>query len=215
MEKIDQNYCPITLVISELIEAKQERAYEAWVKGINGDARRFDGFLGVEVIRPREQDHLEYVVIIKFATYAQLRTWMMSPTYRDWMDKSYVLVAARSQQQLPNGLELWFTLPGKRLSHLPYYKKVVLGVLAVYPLILLSDLLLGPLIGGLTPLLGLLISVIFVSALLTYPVMPWLTKGLGFWLTPKVKPNVNFDVNGFIEQSGCTESNYGNSQRRN
>ncbi|PSN11398.1 antibiotic biosynthesis monooxygenase, partial [filamentous cyanobacterium CCT1] len=65
------------------------------------------------------------------------------------------------------------------------YKQVVLGVLAVYPLILLANTLLGPLLVGLPPLLALLISVIFVSALLTYPVLPWLSKGLGFWLYPK------------------------------
>ncbi|MBE9112840.1 antibiotic biosynthesis monooxygenase, partial [Nodosilinea sp. LEGE 07298] len=69
----------------------------------------------------------------------------------------------------------------------PYYKQVVLGVLAVYPLILLANGLLGPLLIGLPPLLALFISVIFVSALLTYPIMPWLSKGLAFWLYPKAQ----------------------------
>jgi antibiotic biosynthesis monooxygenase (ABM) superfamily enzyme len=54
----------------------------------------------------------------------------------------------------------------------------------VYPLILLSNLLLSPLLKELPALLGLLISVIFISALLTYPVMPYLTKMLTFWLYP-------------------------------
>jgi antibiotic biosynthesis monooxygenase (ABM) superfamily enzyme len=189
MEEIQQHSAPITLVISEVVEPSQVAAYEAWTKGINRDASRFDGFVGVEVIRPRDHGHPEYVVIIRFETYNHLRDWMMSPIYRDWMDKSYGLIAARSQQQMPSGLELWFTLPklrsGMRSPHPPYYKKVVLGVLAVYPLILLSNQLLGPLLAGLPPLLALFISVVFVSALLTYPVMPWLSAALGFWLYPK------------------------------
>lgn len=74
---------------------------------------------------------------------------------------------------------------GAPLPPPPYSKQVVLGVLAVYPLILLANALLGLLLGGLPPLLGLFILVVFVSALLTYPVMPWLSKGLGFWLYPK------------------------------
>jgi uncharacterized protein len=191
MEEIQQQSSSVTLVISEVVEPSKVSAYEAWTKGINHDARQFEGFLGVEVIRPREHNHPEYVVIVKFKTYNDLRNWMMSPTYRHWMNQSYGLISARSEQQLPSGLELWITLPqfrSERRSSLPsppYYKKVILGVLAVYPLILLADWLLEPLLTGLPPLLALLISVIFVSALLTYPVMPWLSKGLGFWLYPK------------------------------
>ncbi len=189
MEAIQSQSGPITVVISEVVDPQQVPAYEAWTKGINQAASQFDGFLGVEVIRPRDHDHPEYVVIVKFATYDHLRDWLISPIYREWLDKSYGLIATRSQQHLPHGLELWFTLPKVRselrISHPPYYKKVILGVLAVYPLILLSNQLLGPLLEGLPPLLAMLISVTFVSALLTYPVMPWLSKGLSFWLYPK------------------------------
>jgi hypothetical protein len=193
MEETQPQSGPITLVISEVVDPSKLAAYEAWTKGINHDARQFEGFLGVEVIRPRDHDHPEYVVIVKFDTYDHLRRWLISPTYRDWMDQSDGLIAARSQQHLPNGLELWFTLPqarsrgGAPLPPPPYYKQVVLGVLAVYPLILLANVVLGPLLGGLPSLLSLFISVIFVSALLTYPVMPWLSKGLGFWLYPKTR----------------------------
>ncbi len=186
MDEIQPPSGPITLVISEVVDPSQVPAYEAWTAGINHDARQFEGFLGVEVIRPRDHHHPEYVVMVKFDTYDHLRDWIISPTYRAWMDKSYGLIATRSQQQLPSGLELWFTLPQAQsgLPSPPYYKQVVLGVLAVYPLILLANLLLGPLLAGLPSLLALLISVMFVSALLTYPVMPWLSKGLGGWLYP-------------------------------
>ncbi|MBD0337195.1 MAG: antibiotic biosynthesis monooxygenase [Cyanobacteria bacterium Co-bin13] len=178
---------PITVVISEIVKPGRIQEYEAWTTGINQDAKQFEGFLGIEIIRPRDHDYPEYVVIVKFDTYAHLRDWLTSPTYQAWMDKSYGLLAARSHQQLPAGLELWFTLPraqARKVEQPPYYKKVALGVLAVYPLILLSDALLGSLLAGVPPLLALLISVVFVSALLTYPVMPWLTKSLAFWLYP-------------------------------
>ncbi len=193
MEELQQPSGPVTLVISEMVEPSQVEAYESWTRGINRDARQFEGFLGVEIIRPRDHDHPEYVVIVKFESYERLRCWLISPTYRDWMAQSYGLIAARSQQHLPNGLELWFTLPQARargrasLPPPPYYKQVVLGVLAVYPLILLANGLIGPLLGDLPSLLGLFISVIFVSALLTYPVMPWLSKRLEFWLYPKAR----------------------------
>ncbi len=190
MEKQQASSDPVTLVISEVVAPSQLSAYEDWSKGINQDAKQFEGFMGVEVIRPRDHTHPEYVVIVKFETYDHLRRWLLSPTYRNWMDQSYSMIAARSHQQLPDGLELWFTLPQLRSEvrspQPPYYKKVVLGVLAVYPLIVLANRLLDPFLGALPPPLALLVSVVFVSALLTYPVMPWLTKGLGFWLYPPV-----------------------------
>ncbi|UBF29288.1 antibiotic biosynthesis monooxygenase [Kovacikia minuta CCNUW1] len=177
---------PITLVISELVEPSQIQAYEAWSKGFNQAARQYEGFMGVDVIRPREHAYPEYVVIVKFDSYRHLRDWWTSPTFQHWMEKGRDFVIDRTQQQ-HGGVELWYSLPPNASQKLPetaYYKKVILGVLAVYPLILLANALLGPILSPLPPLLGLLISVTFVSALLTYPVMPWLTQLLGFWLYP-------------------------------
>ncbi|MGA7933929.1 MAG: antibiotic biosynthesis monooxygenase [Kovacikia sp.] len=182
----NQQSTPITLVISEIVEPSQIQAYEVWSKGINQAARQFEGFLGVDVIRPRDHAYPEYVVIVKFDNYAHFRNWWASPTFQHWREKGRDLVIDRSQQQL-DGVEVWFTLPpntAQKLIQPSFYKKVVLGVLTVYPLILLADVLLGPFLKPLPPLLGLLISVTFVSVLLTYPVMPWLTWLLRFWLYP-------------------------------
>lgn len=183
---------PITLVISEVVKPDQIQAYEAWVSGINHAAKQVEGFLGVDVIRPRDHDYPEYVVILKFESYKRLRCWLASPTYKEWMAAAGDFFVSRSYQKKPTGMELWFSLPAQSgsgaLQSPPYYKKVVLGVLGVYPLILLANALLGPALKDWPYLLGLLFSVTVVSALLTYPVMPWLTQALGFWLYPPVSP---------------------------
>ncbi len=183
---------PITLVISEVVDPDRVQDYEAWAKGINHAAQQFPGFLGVQVICPRDHTHPEYVIIVKFDNYDNYRQWRSSVTYHDWISRSRDLIATRSYQQLPSGIELWFSLPNRGADphpEPPFYKKVVLGVLSVYPLILLANALLGNMLKGLPDRLGLLISVTFVSALLTYPVMPWLTKLLQFWLYPSSRSN--------------------------
>ncbi len=187
MQTSQQYSGPITLVISEIVEPHRMQEYEAWTRGINQAAQQFTGFLGVETIRPRDHAHPEYVVIVRFDNYDNFKAWSKSSTYRNWIERSRHLVTARSRQQLPSGVEVWFSLPqnsSQNSQHPAYYKKVILGVLAVYPLILLSNALLGPVTNEWPPLLGLLVSCVFVSALLTYPVMPWLTKMLNFWLYP-------------------------------
>jgi len=192
MQDLQSQSSPITLVISEVVEPGRLQEYEAWTKGINQAVQQFEGCLGVETIRPRDHDYPEYVVIVKFDQYVNFRHWLASSTYKKWMEKSSNLVAVRSRQQLPSGLEMWFTLPKNSMRKMPqpaYYKQVILGVITVYPLILVANVVIGPFLKGLPPLLGLLISVTFVSALLTYPVMPWLTKLLSFWLYPSMSQN--------------------------
>ena len=187
MQKLGQHSDPITLVISEVVEPNLIEEYEAWTKGINQSAQKFEGFMGVEVIRPRDHQYPEYVVIVKFDNYAHCKNWLASPVYQNWMLKSNEFISKRSQQYQAHGLELWFTLPKSKSENPmepPYYKQIIIGVITVYPLILLSNLLIAPFLQGLPALLSLLISVIFVSTLLAYPVMPYLTKILAFWLYP-------------------------------
>jgi antibiotic biosynthesis monooxygenase (ABM) superfamily enzyme len=187
MQKLGQDSDPITLVISEVVEPNLIAEYEAWSKGITQSAQQFEGFMGVEIIRPRDHQYPEYVVIVKFDNYDHCKNWLTSPVYRQWMQRSQEFISKRSQQHQSHGLELWFTLPKSKSGNPkepPYYKQVIIGVITVYPLILLSNLLIAPFLQGLPALLSLLISVIFVSALLTYPVMPYLTKILAFWLYP-------------------------------
>ena len=178
---------PITLVISEVVEPDLIEDYEEWTKGVNHAAQQFEGFVGVEVIRPRDRQYPEYVVIVKFDNYIHYKDWIDSEIYQQWMQKSDQFIAKRSLQYQRSGLELWFSLPRGSLN-IPqpaYYKQVIIGVISVYPLILLANWTLAPFLQGFPTFLSILISVIIVSALLTYPVMPYLTHILNFWLYPR------------------------------
>ena len=179
---------PVTLIISKQVRPDRIKDYEAWSKGINQAVRQFKGFRGVDNIRPRDQVHYEYVTIVRFNNYENLRNWQESETCRWWLEKSRDLVVRESHREHASGVELWFTLPpflDNKPNHPKYYKKIVLGILAVYPLLLLMNVTVKPLLIDLPHLLRLLVSVALVSALLAYPVMPWLTRLLDFWLYPE------------------------------
>jgi antibiotic biosynthesis monooxygenase (ABM) superfamily enzyme len=191
MNSNHQTLEPVAFVISEFVQSGRIQEYEDWVKGINQAANEFEGFLGADVIRPRDHEHPEYVVLVRFDTYQNIKKWRESSIYQTWIEKSQDLVIREETDlQEASGLDLWFTRP-KAISKKPtqpaYYKKVIMGILAVYPLILLTNLILGPLLKELPQLLGLFISVVAISALLTYPVMPLLTRLLSFWLYPSSK----------------------------
>ena len=183
--------CPVTLVISEVVKSDRLDDYEAWTRGINQAARQFEGYLGTDIIRPRDHNYPEYVTIVKFDNYENFRHWRSSAVCQEWLENVQDLVIERTTQQR-SGMELWFTLP-KNASYQPpqpaYYKQVIVGAISVYPLILFTNATLGPFLKGLPDKLALFISVVFLSSLLTYPVMPWLTRALSFWLYPSVKSN--------------------------
>jgi len=69
---------PITVVSSEIVRPSRIDAYEEWVLEINEGTAQFEGYLGVDIIRPSHRTHPEYVAILRFTDYDALRAWEQS-----------------------------------------------------------------------------------------------------------------------------------------
>lgn len=177
----------VTHVITENVNPERVQEYEQWAKGGSSVVRQFAGFVSVDVIRPRDDKNIEYVIILKFDNDKNLSEFLNSKIYSDWLKKSHGLILSKNTQNKPQGLEVWFDLSKGRSRTVlqpAFYKLVIVATLAVYPLVLLSTNLLGPVTKDFPPMFSLLISVIAISTLMTYPVMPFLTRVLSFWLYP-------------------------------
>ncbi|WP_413176416.1 antibiotic biosynthesis monooxygenase [Anabaena azotica] len=182
MEQQEQS---VTVVISQVVKSGCESAYEAWLKDITGVVRTYLGHLGTNVIRPQQGLHSEYVIIFRFDTYDNLKTWMESGDRKYWLTQAQHLVQSEPYVQQLSGLEAWFSLPGKPLKTPPRYKTALLTWAVVYVLINLLNRLLTPLLANLPPLIiSLIISAIMV-VLLTYVVMPRVTRLFSSWLYEK------------------------------
>lgn len=177
---------PITMVISEVVILNRLHEYEELVDDLVHAIKEFEGYIGIDVIRPSDHHHPEYVIIIRFNSYNHLKNWQESAANQEWELKSSDLIVGEAQIQKASGIEVWFTLPdeGRFMPQPAYYNMVFVSTLAVYPLVLLSNTLLGPLLGGLPFEVELLISITVVSALMTSPVMPYLTHWFDSWLYP-------------------------------
>jgi antibiotic biosynthesis monooxygenase (ABM) superfamily enzyme len=180
---------PITMVISEVAKLDRLREYEEWANDLIRAVKTFEGFAGVDVIRPGDHSHPEYVLIIIFDGFDHLKSWQESQIFAELMAHSEELIVGEAQIQKASGLELWFTLPDEsRFMPRPaYYKMVIVSMIGVFSIVLLVNAVFGPLLDTLPYLLSLLISVTAVSALMTYPVMPYLTHWLNPWLYPTQK----------------------------
>lgn len=179
----DENY-PVTAVISHIVRPGREQGYEEWFRGIATDARTFKGHLGVSTIRPRDHAHPEYVVILKFDCYNNLKTWLESDVRQAWIERLQPLIEKPESIQTLTGLETWFSLPSQPLKAPPRYKMAFVTWLGVFITLAILSRLLAPLLVGLPVLLIQLITTGLVVFLLTYLIMPRLTKLFRNWLYP-------------------------------
>ncbi len=177
----------VTMMFSDRVKLGKTKEYEQWIQNINKDAKTFEGFIEVNILKPASTNSPEYITLLKFSTQDDMIRWKESPNHAKWLGQLPGLVEESADMQQASGVEMWFNRPKVLISAdpPPFWKQVVLGVITVYPMILILNFLLKPITGDLPFLLSLFISVVVLSALLTYPVMPLATKLLRNWLYPK------------------------------
>jgi hypothetical protein len=175
----------VTAVITHLIKPGREEGYEEWMKGIIPVAKTFEGHLGVNILRPQKGLHPEYIIVLHFDHHQHLQAWLDSDVRREWIERVKPLIQASEDVQILTGLETWFRLPRRSPQSPPKrYKMVLLTWLAVFVTLSTMRYILAPLLAPLPWLLAQLITVGIVVCLLTYIVMPQLTRLFYKWLYP-------------------------------
>jgi antibiotic biosynthesis monooxygenase (ABM) superfamily enzyme len=98
-----------------------------------------------------------------------------------------LLEADRGLQQL-TGLETWFKLPGSNVPTMtppPRWKMWLVSLVAVYPLVLAFQVLVVPRMARLPLPLRALVFPLVLLTLMTFVVMPMVTRALRRWLGPR------------------------------
>ncbi len=174
---------PATLMVSNLVQPDKIPAFEQWLKDLHQLMRGQPDFISVDIIRHLQQEKPEYISLIKFRTAEALEAWNTSLALEQQLEVLKPLVIRKSLRKEAIGLEQWFdsaNTVGNRVP--PYWKRLTLSVSAVFPLLYLIQTLLPPEITSLPKPIAMLIGVIILSSILTWPVMPYLSKLLKPWL---------------------------------
>jgi uncharacterized protein len=175
----------VTAIISHVVRPGREQGYEEWLHGIIAAAKKFNGHRGVSIIRPYDHSYPEYVAILRFDRYTNLKQWLESDVRREWIERLQPLIEKPEAVQTLTGLETWFTLPNKPLkSPPPRYKMALVTWLGVFATLSILSRLLAPFLSQLPILLNQLITTGLVVGLLTYLIMPRLTQLFHQWLYP-------------------------------
>lgn len=165
----------------------REQGYEEWLKGIAGASRQFEGHDGATVLRPQPgSQNNEYVTILRFNTYPQMCRWLKSNERKEWLDRAKPLTQKNAEVQILTGLENLVSLPGRAPTvPPPRYKTALLIWLGVFLCSSVLGIVLNPLLSTLPFFLPQLISIGITVFILSYFVMPLLTRLFYKWLHPQ------------------------------
>ena len=175
---------PVTTTVTRRIKPGHEAAYEAFLAGISGAARTFPGHLGVEVFRPTPGQGGEYRTVYRFDSLAHLQGWLDSPERAAWLARAEAHVAGPMRTQVLTGLESWFTLPSQPGVPPPPYKMALVTWATIFPLITGVVVATAPLLGPLPLVVRLAVTTGVTVPLMTWVVMPRVTRLLHRWLYP-------------------------------
>jgi len=178
---------PVTLTFHFDVNKGNEKDFEQWAHEITEAVSHFEGHLGSNWIRTSSSAR-EYIVILKFLDFQDSNRWLNSPIRKRLIKKVIPLVKQNKPDRLQNvtGLETWFTLPGHMtMKPPPRWKMVIATMIGIYPIGLIYQAYLVNDIRALPLLLRPIALSLILTPILTYVIMPQLTKLLRRWLYPE------------------------------
>jgi len=181
---------PVTLVITRCVRPGRETAYEAWLAKLQSDVRKQQpGYLGVMTQRPGSSASREYVSAVRFDSLATLRAFETSDLFARALREVAELVEAPAEWQRVTGFELWLQPPSGTVALQPSRGRVaVLMTVVVFVLVLTIGMAITAVTtrssSSLPYPVRLLVTVAIQVTIMTYWLMPYLTRRLARWIYP-------------------------------
>ncbi len=162
-----------------------ETALEETIDALTRAMAQAHGYQGAVTMRPQPGHPPIFTIVAHFASQADLDVWTSSEIRgRLFAQAEQVSVGGLNVQQAA-GLEAWFQLPGSPIVLPPArYKMAAITWLAIFPLLVVANLTAAALLPRVPPLVRLVPVSLILIALMTWFVMPQMTKWFRFWLFP-------------------------------
>jgi hypothetical protein len=134
------------------------------------------------LVPPPNSDVREYGILRTFANEQERDAFYISPMFKAFDERVRPLTEGGPLHRQLTGLEAWFR---STQNPPPLWKMAIATYLGVVPVIMALSLTLGPLLRSWNFILNNLVFNAFVVALLTWVVMPLITRILRRWLHSK------------------------------
>jgi antibiotic biosynthesis monooxygenase (ABM) superfamily enzyme len=170
----------ITTVARHHVPADKEAEFSDWASDIDAASRRFPGYLGMDVIHSHGESDLESYCMFKFDNEENLDAWMKSDQRRKWLEDERSCSSLTANVRSFRSLGFWFASPEMLVKMPSNHKMALVTFFVIWPLVHFIPEATSAYVQ--TPWLAEFLSVGVIVALVTYVVMPQVTRLLSKWL---------------------------------
>ncbi|MGP3923171.1 antibiotic biosynthesis monooxygenase [Streptomyces sp. 8N616] len=189
----------VTAVISHEVLPERQEDFERWQEKVLEAQREFPGFMGSEMFRPVQGVQDNWVVAFRFDTREHLDAWLRSGRREKLLEEGRNYFASFDVRKVGSAFSGWFRFEeGTKEGIPPNWKQAMTVVLALYPTVMVLNLTVGFELGkfGVPDFFGLFISNVCSVAILTWLLMPVVTRAFDRWLAPSGPRSLRFHMAG-------------------
>lgn len=174
---------PVSVVVDRKVLPGKVDEFKKYIEQIIGASSQFPGYLGTDVINP--EGNSRYIIVFRFSTKNELDNWTSSEERQFWVKKIDEVIEKPTKLISLTGMETWFFLSkDSNFIPPPKYKMAIVTYLAISPTLMCFDLLFGQYFSSLPKYLVFFVTSPFIVVLMTYAVMPLMTKLFRKFLYP-------------------------------
>ena len=177
----------VTVVVTRKVKHGHESDYEDWLRRLLEEAKSMKGYLGATIQKPAPGS-TEYTSVFRFDTVDNLRKFEESELRSRYLREVIDYVDADAIWKKFTGLEFWFSPPRGAVIPQPSRFRMALVMIAViFGLVLSIGQLVGIVVAEVPSYIRLFITISIEIFLMTYVLMPRITKLLAKWIYPSSK----------------------------
>ncbi|MBU1671273.1 MAG: hypothetical protein KKF41_06010 [Actinobacteria bacterium] len=177
---------PVSLAVTREIRPEAREPYERWLERLGTAARGVDPNLGMTVIKPGGEQSSQYVTILHFSSYEKLGEWERCDVRRQFLEEAKRFEEGKASFKEVTGFEYWFSLPKIAATRPPArYKMMLVTVIGLYILSVSYTYTINVWLKDLPDHLGIVIRILVLVLVMTYAVMPLLSRIFARWLYPR------------------------------
>jgi uncharacterized protein len=174
---------PIHIAITRRVKPGCEAEFQSALREFFKTSFAHIGVYGASMLVPPPGSlSPEFGILRTFADAKERDAFYASPMFKTWEDRIKPLTEGDPVRRQLNGLEAWFRSPQ---NPPPRWKMAIATYLGVVPVIMGLSLTIGPVVRSWNFILNNLVFNACVVALLTWVVMPLITRILHRWLHSK------------------------------
>ncbi|MCA1705030.1 MAG: antibiotic biosynthesis monooxygenase [Actinobacteria bacterium] len=185
----------VTEIITVSVKPGMEEAYRDWVDRIRQVEAKFPGYQGLQLQPPIPGLQDDWVSLLRFDTAEHLNAWLESDARRDALGEVEPFIDKR-EQQVATAFSGWFTFGDAPGQAPPSWKQSMIVLLTLYPIVMLEQMFLNPLLRSLGMAEAIFIGNLLSVAATGFLLIPLVLRAFEWWLLPRPNDSPRVEAAG-------------------